>query len=167
MKLPAELNNVRDNVIFDDALPSLDELIGKVQSAVNFKPAMRTDAPMAFASFGTQRGRQASCYNCDGPHNRGGCTLPKASCDECGQGAGHLSKYCFIINYDRALPPSIVGEAVAKIEKKREAYKLKKAAKGQSANAMVAGWSSDDDLSFLEQLDRDPSFQQGVIGWQQ
>ena len=40
MKLPAELNNVRDNVIFDDQLPSIDELIAKVQSAVNFKPAI-------------------------------------------------------------------------------------------------------------------------------
>ena len=160
MKLPAEFNNVRDNVIFDDALPSLDELIGKVQSAVNFKPAISATAHMAFAGIGTQRGRAQACYNCDGPHSRGACPLPSAACDECGQNAGHISKYCFVINYDRALPSSIQPDAAAKIEKKRAAYKLKKAATGTGVNAMVPGWDSDEDLSWLEQLERDPTFRQ-------
>ena len=138
-----------------------------MQSAVNFKPAMLAGTPMAFAGIGTQRGRTQACYNCDGPHNRSGCPLPNATGDECGQNAGHLSKHCFVINYARTLPSSILPEAAAKIEKKRKEYKHKKAATGPSVNAMVAGWDSDEDLSWLEQLERDPTFKQSrLVGWQ-
>ena len=125
-----ELNNVRDNVIFDDALPSLEGLIAKVQSAVNFKPHVLANTPMAFAGIGTQRGAAPSCFNCGGAHRRGSCTQPRAKCDECGPNAGHLAAFCLVINHEREIPPTIDQNSVAKIEKKRAAYKLKMATSG-------------------------------------
>ena len=73
-----------------------------------------------------------------------------------------------MINHDRAIPSTIDSASVAKIEKKRAAYKIKKATTSSSVNAMLPDWDSDEELSFLERLERDPTYQQSrLVGSQQ
>ena len=154
MKLPSDFNNVRDNVIFDDQLPSLAELLGKVQAAVNFKPALLAGAgQMAFAGVGTQSGTQRLfCFNCDTVgHVLATCGQPKHKCDECGA-KGHMAKYCFVRN-DKPLPSNMSRETKTTIEAKRVAYKARMAA---TAMACV-DISALDDASYYAVVES-PSF---------
>eukprot|EP00966_Prymnesium_polylepis_P169903 3927820-Prymnesium_polylepis.1 len=54
-----------------------------------------------------------------------------AKCDECGPGAGHQTKHCLVVAYDKPIPVGISDGRRPRIEAARKAYKIKK---GESVN---------------------------------
>ena len=132
LKLPDRYSTIKTMIIQSDTLPTIKELIDKLQTEADFFGA--SGGHSAFSGIGQQPGRRMFCFNCDEQgHNSYNCTKAKAACEEC-DGNGHLSKHCFVRN-DKPLPAGMSAEKKQLITEKRAAYKAAAAA----GMATVAG----------------------------
>ena len=74
-----------------------------------------------------------------------------------------MSKHCLIIHHDKPIPTGIHEPRRSAIEQRRKEYRLKHAVSGPSVNVCVDSFDSDEDLSWLEQLQRDPNYKQSSV----
>jgi hypothetical protein len=140
---------LRDSIVISDSVPTVEVLRKRVKDINTFSVCGMSQPHAggngAFAGVPrTGVSRQHPCANCGvvGKHRSYECDQPKADCDLCGIGVGHLSQYCFI-KTDGPLPPKWTDEQKKAMMEKRATYK---ATKGQGANAAVG--DSDDDEAF-------------------
>jgi len=141
--LPQSLATLKDIVIERDALPTVQQLIAKVKSNMEFNKTQSTNGDMAFAFVKSTRGK--FCYNCDANgHITKECTKAKTNCEICGTAAGHSKKHCFVTN-DKVLPEFMSAEKKAEITAKRVAYKANPAS---ATSAMLVTNLDDFDEDF-------------------
>ena len=171
LKLPSNCDVVAKMQLAKPVLPSPEQLQAEILRTMPAVTAERSlydpSGHAAFAGIATQKGAGTKwCFNCDAPgHVRKDCEEPSAKCDECGAGAGHVTKHCLVVQHDKPIPAVISAERRAKIERLRKDYKLKIAATAPSVNVCVDSFDSDEDLSWYDLLDkRNPPG--GVVGWQ-
>ena len=159
LKLPSSCDVVAKMQLAKPELPPPEQLQAEILRTMPAVTAERSlydpSGNAAFAGFATQKERNRWCFNCDSPgHVRRDCAEPAANCDECGAAAGHVTKHCLVVQHDKPIPAVISAERRAKIERLRKDYKIKIAATAQSANVCHDSYDSDEELSWLEQLDK-------------
>ena len=146
MKLKAPcFQPLRDHFVLTDTVPPLAVIQEKILAIEHFSGEPSPHA--AFATFGKFVGpvdAKTYCHNCGalGKHHTRACPAPKATCDICGTGAGHLPTSCWIKN-NKQLPQEMSPAHKAEIEAKQEQYRL---TNGNAAN-LCAG---DDEMDTEE-----------------
>ena len=159
MLLPANLNTVRDIIVERDALPTISELEMKVKNVLimQSKPRLAmNDTSGSAMAFASRKGSGPFCCNCDtSGHRLAECPKPKSKCDTCGVGAGHMTKHCLVMQYDRPFPASMVQSTRDRISAQRDEYK--KSGKLAGAVLIMHGHSevAEDDDNFWEMLARE------------
>ena len=125
-KLPSAHTATRASIVQRAEIPSPDDIITIFTTTLGFDAAGQestnpsTFRPSAFAAFPA---KPKSCRNCDSTeHLADKCPKPKAACEACGLFAGHLPKYCLVIN-DTPLPTAWDEVRKAGVLEKRKAYK--------------------------------------------
>ena len=159
LKLPTSCDVVAKMQLAKPVLPPPEQLQAEILRTMPAQIAERSlydpAGNAAFAGIATPKERNKWCFNCDSPgHVRRDCAEPAANCDECGAAAGHVTKHCLVVQHDKPIPAVISAERRAKIERLRKDYKIKIAATAQSANVCHDSYDSDEELSWLEQLDK-------------
>jgi hypothetical protein len=145
LKLPTQFNHLKSIIVERDELPTVAELKLKVTSSINmFESSFGesfSNEKASFAAFNDSKYR-SSCVNCDKDgHKLYECPLTKSDCTHCGEGAGHMTKFCFVPN-DKPLPLKMSQEKKDKFTKLRGEYQAKQFKK--AANVCMP--ADDDDL---------------------
>ena len=142
VKLPNDLARLRDSLIGEineDNIPSPRTILERVKQELSLRGLGERDSEhhISMATFQRNHAR-LKCINCDatGAHQTWACPKPKADCSECGPGAGHLSKFCFVKN-DNPLPAGWSEARKADMQKQRSAYIARTVATGNVANFCV------------------------------
>jgi hypothetical protein len=151
LKLPDKYSTIKTLILQSDRLPTVAELMHKLQAEVDFEPD--SDTPAVFSAVAGQQ-PAGFCFNCDmRGHTIRSCPSPKVTCGECGD-KGHLDKHCWIRN-DKPLPFHFDDAKKQRIEVKRIAYKATAAAAMTTA---VGGYCEAEqireDESFLDAMQR-------------
>jgi hypothetical protein len=125
-QLPGDLRHIRDIIVQQDKLPSMDGLLKNVKNAVHFyKPQPVQPAAHTYTMATPRYGGTKVCVNCNSvAHKRADCKAVKAECAHCGEEAGHMTVHCFV-SKTGALPSFLSKERQAEILEKRAALKLK------------------------------------------
>ena len=147
LKLPDKYTTVKTMILQSDHLPTLTELMHKLQAVTDYEP---DGGHVAFSTMTTGM----FCYNCDSTgHTIKSCPKPKVLCDECGD-KGHLKKHCWIYN-DKPLPYWFDDAKKRLFEEKRVAYKATAAA---AMTTVVGGYCEAEqmreDENFLDAMQR-------------
>ena len=156
IQLPDQFTQLRDIVIERDSVPSVTDLVTKVenmhtmQSAASSAP--RPPGTIMLSAGGTyaDAAKKKQCVNCDATsHFTYQCKATRSECNECGPNAGHLPKYC-LVQSDQPFPRSMAPEKVTELQAKRDAYKARNATQ---VNMLVCKPAvADDDEDFWSRL---------------
>ena len=155
LKLPSKYSTIKTLILQEGALPATERLADRLRTENDFSDDPNKPQHLAFAGIAHQRGRAATCFNCDARgHFTSECTKEPAKCDECDH-VGHLTKHCLVRN-DRALPENMTAAKKAAIEAKRIAYKARTAINATAIEINDAALQAeiDEDENFLQMLER-------------
>ena len=132
LKLPPKYSTIKTMILQSDTLPTVSELMHKLQAETDFEPD--GDRPAVFSAIGGQ----GFCFNCDKTGHTGRmCPEPRATCGECGD-KGHLTKHCWIRN-DKPLPAYFTDEKRKLFTDRRVTYKATTAAAMAATETITAG----------------------------
>jgi hypothetical protein len=125
-QLPGDLRHIRDIIVQQDNLPTMEGLLKSVKNAVHFYKPQPVQTPANTYTMATPRYAGTKvCVNCNSmAHKRVDCKVAKADCAHCGEEAGHMTVHCFV-SKTGALPSFLSKERQAEIMEKRAALKLK------------------------------------------
>ena len=121
MGVPAWLAPFRDSVVLADAIPNPNDLILKMQGTISLTEQGQ-EPRVLVAKRGSEEWEQRRLERRAAAH-----------CDECGDGAGHLTENCLIRN-DKEIPWYISPQRKAFIEQRRK----ERVAKAQANLCVVA-----------------------------
>ncbi len=125
VKLPISLSRLRDSIIgeiTEENIPSPRSILERVKQELSLRGLDERDYEHHISMATFQRNYRPKCTNCDGLHQTWTCPKPRADCTECGPGAGHLDKHCFV-QTDGPLPSGWSEARKTDMAKKRAAFK--------------------------------------------
>ena len=139
--LPQQLSTLRNliiNEMSDDSVPPPRAILSRVKQELSLQGLDSSNYETGNMNFATFQRNSRKCFNCEavGAHATWACPMPRVNCTECGIGAGHLSKYCFVKN-NSPLPSSWSDERKNAMKQKRAEYAARSPVTANTANLCV------------------------------